>query len=180
MHLGLAARVTLLVLDGHTPKSRAAVLSQDSFVPPGDIWQCLETCQNWKGLGATGLSLVEATDDAKHSKMDNFPQQRTISLQIKIVPLLKNPTTGVGWLLADLEGPPLGQLGNLAMSTVSYPPAGCRGHVVIVMAKEQEQAELHKAFHSLSLELAHHHFCHILLAKVSHKQGLPTSKQCGS
>lgn len=72
-----------------------------------------EDMSELEGAGATGLFLVEAMDDTKHSKMDHLPRQRTISLQMKIVPLLKKPTTGVGWLLADLEGPPLGQLGQL-------------------------------------------------------------------
>lgn len=54
-----------------------------------------EDMSELEGAGATGLLLVEAMDDAKHSKMDHLPRQRTISLQMKIVPLLKNPTTGV-------------------------------------------------------------------------------------
>lgn len=40
---------------------------------------------------------------------------------------------------------------------------GCLGHLV-VMAEEQEQAELHKAFGSGTLAL-----CHILLAKARHE-----------
>lgn len=45
------------------PWSRAVVLNQGPFCPPGDIWQC----HSWKRAGlATGISCVEARDAAQH------------------------------------------------------------------------------------------------------------------
>lgn len=87
------------------------------------------------------------------------PEQRITQLQRSTVPLLRNPDIGVGWLAAC----------RTTLSVVSHPPAGCLGHHVIAMVQEQEQAELLEAFYSLSSELAHHYFCHILFAKASQK-----------
>lgn len=87
------------------------------------------------------------------------PEQRITQLQRSTVPLLRNPDIGVGWLAAS----------RTTLSVVSHPPEGYLGHHVIAMAEEQEQAELLEAFYSLSSELAHHYFCHILFAKASQK-----------
>lgn len=85
---------------------------------------------------------------------------------MSIVPLLKSPAIYVGWFSADLEWTDLGQLGQLGcfhglLSPSSLSWASCsdgRGASRIV-----------QGIYSLSLELVRHHFCHIPLAKVSHK-----------